>query len=305
MHTAVFITSVSCLLISIAGAAPVAGGEHDHHGHSMWQRMCPRKSACCDVWRNMLHASERSFRSFISYDETKRHRDVSMFDPIEPTWNCETKQRVPEAGGDGPKWMCGIDQLGEKPLIYSFGSSGDIAFELAMRSVRPNAEIVVFDPTMAEKERNHVVTTGFKLVESGLVGRNVKEFSIGATKFPGLDLLSHMVALGHQSRVIDVLKIDIERSEYDALSTITVGDCPTADVHIGQLQIEMHVVSSNDNVIVRKFVEHLYSCGLKVFSKERNQWGCKGAYCVEFSFISPTFAFTAFNATHPSCLSGR
>jgi hypothetical protein len=267
----VLLAAALCYMLGVASAAP-AGDSHNHRGHALWQRMCTQKSKCCDVWHNMLHASERSFQSFISYDETKKHRDVSMFDPIEPTWNCETKRRVPEAGGDGPKWMCGVDELSDKPLIYSFGSSGDVAFELAMRSMRPNAEIVVFDPTMAEKERNYVISTGFKLVESGLVGRNEKQFSIGASKFPGMDLLAHMEALGHKSRVIDVLKIDIERSEYDALSAINLGDCPTADVHIGQLQIEMHVLNSNDNVVVRKFVEHLYNCGLKIFSKERNQW---------------------------------
>ena len=36
---------------------------------------------------------------------------------------------MPPVGGDGPKWMCGIDTLPDNALVYSFGCNGDTQVE--------------------------------------------------------------------------------------------------------------------------------------------------------------------------------
>ena len=37
---------------------------------------------------------------------------------------------------------------------------------------------------------------------------------------------------------------------------------------------------------------------MMIFHKERNQWGCNGYTCVEYSLISPAAAKRAFASTH-------
>ncbi len=178
---------------------------------------------------------------------------VSMFDPFEPIWNCGSRHRVPETGGDNPKWMCGIDQLAEKPLVCSFGSKGDVSFELAVRAFRPNAEIEIFDPTLSKEGKQIVESQGFKLVESGLADRGETGFVFQNVKYPAKDLIAHMADLGHSSRTIDALKIDIERNDYAVLSSIKIGECPNEDVRVGQLQVEMHN-NPHTGINTRKFV---------------------------------------------------
>jgi len=45
--------------------------------------------------------------------------------------------------------------------------------------------------------------------------------------------------------------------------------------------------------------QHL--CGLALFSKEPNHWGCNGYACVEISLVGPEHAWAAYQLTHPSC----
>jgi hypothetical protein len=263
------------IFVAVLGLLDLCVGVPDFRGdvlshNSTWAAMCPHRSLCCNVWRKQLRASDRAYQNFMAFNETLRFHKVSMFDPFEPTWNCETKERVPETGGDGPKWMCGIDELIDRPLVYSFGSLGDVSFELGVRAFRPNAEIVIFDPTLSKEGKQRVESDGFRLVESGLVGRGQTRFDYKGRKYPAKDLIAHMADLGHSSRTIDVLKVDIENSEYTSLSSIKVGECPNVDVRVGQLQIEMHSFRKEQNI--RGLFENLNSCGLRAFSKERNQW---------------------------------
>ncbi len=81
-----------------------------------------------------------------------------------------------------------------------------------------------FDPTLSKEGKQIVEPQGFKLVESGLVGRSETGFVFQNVKYPAKDLIAHMADLGHSSRTIDVLKIDIERNDYAALSLTHVGD---------------------------------------------------------------------------------
>ena len=77
------------------------------------------------------------------------------------------------------------------------------------------------------------------------------------------------------------------------------------ELQVGQLLIEVHL-----NVLSAPTPAHEYqaqvvryfmaaaSAGLRLFSKERNGWGCDGYLCVEFSFLDVRHACKAFLATH-------
>jgi hypothetical protein len=140
-------------------------------------------------------------------------------------------------------------------------------------------------------------------VNSGLTKKDMDHFPARGTKYPARSLDAHMKQLGHSSRRLDILKIDVESSEYRSFQGLRIGDCASADVRVGQLEIELHNPSNlkTKEITVKRLFHSLYSCGMLLFSKERNHWGCHGYYCVEFSFISPSLAFEDFRSVNPTC----
>jgi len=106
-------------------------------------------------------------------------------------------------------------------------------------------------------------------------------------KFWTLDSL--MKHFGHT--FIDILKIDVEASEFDALTSFvnvhTHGDLP-----IGQLQLEIHAENDRANFQwFRGWWESLEAAGLRPFSLEPNlihvtNPGCRKPFVVEYSFIN-------------------
>ena len=63
----------------------------------------------------------------------------------------------------------------------------------------------------------------------GLVGKDQKGFSYEGNDYEAEDLLTHMRNLNHyypppQQQLLDILKVDIEGSEYDAFDDIKIGN---------------------------------------------------------------------------------
>ena len=75
------------------------------------------------------------------------HHLVSHYDSYEPHWNCLSRERIPTRGGDGPKWVCGVDTLNKSALVYSFGSQGDTQFEDDIQARVSTDNIFIFDPS--------------------------------------------------------------------------------------------------------------------------------------------------------------
>jgi hypothetical protein len=55
---------------------------------------------------------------------------------------------------------------------------------------------------------------------------------------------------------------------------------------------------SANTTLLREFFEGADACGLRLFHKERNHWGCQGYACVEFSLVSAESAWREFQASH-------
>ena len=72
---------------------------------------------------------------------------------------------------------------------------------------------------------------------------------------------------------------------------MNIGECIDSDIIVKQILIELHHVDRNS---IKKLIESFSSCNFRMFHKERNHRGCFGYKCIEFSFISPSFAYKVF-----------
>ena len=141
-----------------------------------------------------------------------------------PTYTCPVHRRY---GGipDGGKTMCDPKCTLNRTscLVYSFGVADNCHFEHQLWKEHPNCELHLFDPTPS--------------VSNNFNGRNICNRPAGDTRMyfhpwglggyeksvvlerqrVNLSPLSDVMRrLGHEGRILDVLKVDVEGSEYDA-----------------------------------------------------------------------------------------
>ncbi|OAK99871.1 hypothetical protein IQ06DRAFT_250294 [Phaeosphaeriaceae sp. SRC1lsM3a] len=190
----------------------------------------------------------------------------TIWDFFPATWTCPHDfQRVGRLG-DGGKWVCGMSLYEAVPapsfpsievvesrqqpvtapdaglVIYSFGINGESSFEAEMLERVPSARIWGYDFSvdgwgkqipMSQRHR-----TFFKKIGLG------KEDKHDAS--PPFYTLPTLMANNNHS-YIDILKIDIEGSEYDALDTFmdAFDGIQSASgksvIPIGQVMIEIHL----------------------------------------------------------------
>lgn len=273
-------------------------------------------AACCNAWSKKV---ERHFDLLsLQYHESSlyhyahlAHNTTEAYDLQNPTWNCELSERVPATFGDGPKHVCGMDALRErsKCLVYSFGSNGHVDFETALKERLPLCEIHTFDPFLniagreakLDKVRAAEKRAVLTYQNLGLVGDG-SELKWKGEALPHGTFSEIVEKLGHRGRELDVLKVDVEGSEFGALSHSGLfGGCLASGapkVPIRQVQIEVHGQSFVD---IFRLAEQMHTCGLALFSKEPNHWGCDGYKCVELSFVGPQHAWESYKLSHPSC----
>uniref|UniRef100_A0A7S4C7L1 Methyltransferase domain-containing protein n=1 Tax=Chrysotila carterae TaxID=13221 RepID=A0A7S4C7L1_CHRCT len=294
-----------------------------------WLNACDRSSdarrpLCCAYWREKVGRSLRvldrqldTLRGIIPPQLTSPKSHMDLF---EPTWNCDDLERVPPDPGDGSKWVCGLGTLGlrKSSIVYSLGSDGDTSFEAEIKRRVPSSSIYTFDPTLSPKKKAQLRARQeqgvLSFVDAGLGERDGDNVSFHGKYFLTSTLLGFKRRLGHEAREIDLLKVDVESAEAAAfLSHEGFGSCLTEYYRnplgalgrkVGQLLVEIH---KSPPALFASYLETarvfaiLYTCGLMIFYKEPNVWGCDGWRCMEFSFISASHAFRAFEATHPVC----
>jgi hypothetical protein len=224
--------------------------------------------------------------------------DKSAFDALEPLWSCESRERVGGferyiATGDGPKFMCGLTQLGSPCLVYNIGSNNVLNFEQAMHNLT-RCEIHSFDPTLTEPYSGGAYSAFHAI---GVKGWQHAPFAVK----PLLDIIA---SLGHGGRRIDVLKIDCEGCEYGGLQPVFEAML-AGRLSVGQLLAEMHMkgkqivrAGQSQWQAITEFFLQADQAGLRVFSKERNHCRCRGFKCVEFSLVDRLHACRAFVGTH-------
>ena len=152
-------------------------------------------------------------------------RGVAFFQKNwEPDFSCIGLTRVGNPG-DGGKWVCDPSTqriAGKRCIIYSIGSSNMYGFEEGMHEQMPHCEIHIFDHTVVAPKPPAFATfhaLGLGPQDKGNV----------------LTLASIQARLGHVGASIEVLKIDCDGCEYDALF-----DVMPAWTSVRQVLIELH-----------------------------------------------------------------
>jgi len=251
------------------------------------------------------HGKLRGDQMFDRLWETKRQKTVSTvedqdrilrrtnltrvtqkeaYDIFEPVINCEDEVRLGTRHhniGDGPKFVCGLHLLKLEPacLIYSIGSNWDFTFELAVLKVAPQCIIHTFDGTMDLKAKplpklpRNIIFHNWNIIADCEIE--------GKQEFQSRCVESVIKELKTPKDRLTWLKIDCEGCEFDVMPVLLKA------LRVQHLLIEVH---DTDVRKITTLFRLFTNSGLLVFHKERNQWGCDGYRCVEFSLMNFDYA---------------
>ena len=185
---------------------------------------------------------------------------------------CGRIDRVGPAS-EGGKYVCGLETLRAPCAIYTFGISGDSRFESHVANATPCA-VHAFDPTIPRLPEGTHSGVAFARVGLGLETvpskGPLKDFWHSGNAVAGLGAL--MAARNHTR--LDVLKVDVEGSEYDVFGAWCSGEeaMPVFDV----LLLETH--GRAEHVAAFGRGGPLGAClrrrGFRLFQAEQNLRAC-------------------------------
>lgn len=217
---------------------------------------------------------------------------------FEPLANCPYTTRVGTVG-DGGKWLCNLDEIlghhTRRPcVVYSFGSAGDSSFEAAL-VLEYGCIVHTFDPTPGTKVTSDFATwpgnmcfypaglgpvPGGGTVTSGELSLTLR---LGGVEVAIFSLLDVVRALNDSQ--IDILKVDIEGSEWGALPW-ALEQPEFSNLGIAIITVEMHLGVYGAGAGVPEVQEMFAAMALRgyfPFSREANL-RC-GPICMEYSFV--------------------
>lgn len=223
---------------------------------------------------------QRRFRDSVSLAQYRASN--TMWYLYEPAFPCPFPERIGEMG-DHAKWLCNVDDTvpqDETCVSLNFGLGDDVVFERELRKRRPNCEMHGFDPTPAMKGlmEQSAKTIGMTYHELALCGKPSSTVVIAPFtqhwKVPCKTLPEIVADLGKDH--IDVLKIDIEGFEFDAVDAAWNGPQGCAGmVPVGQIEMEIHHLWLREEhrdppKEFIKLMSTMERCGFRLFSKEPN-----------------------------------
>jgi len=193
----------------------------------------------------------------------------TLWDFFIPAFQCP--HRISRIGtlGDGGKWVCGMERIARKKqcVIYSVGINGESSFEADLLNRGKNCQVWGYDFS--------VNSFGPEIESTNLKSRgHFKPYMLGgedkhSANPPQYTLNTLMKNNGHT--FIDILKIDIEGSEFATLETLLAAYAGRP-LPFGQLQLEIHARDS-EYAQFPKFLgwwEKLEAAGLRPFWTEPN-----------------------------------
>ncbi|KZV62011.1 hypothetical protein PENSPDRAFT_266313 [Peniophora sp. CONT] len=207
-----------------------------------------------------------------SFPRQWKEKPYTLWDFFIPAWRCpHSTQRVGRMA-DGGKWVCGMELIEAAPkcVIYSFGIETDSSFEAELLRRAPGCEVWGYDFSVdswgPEITGDADLAPRAHFHKWGLGGRDEPGHS------PPMYTLRTLMAMNGHS-FIDLFKIDIEGSEFDALKSLlrSLEDAGEDAVPFGQMQIEIHAWAPYD--VFGYFIdwwESLERFGLRPFWFEPN-----------------------------------
>jgi len=192
-----------------------------------------------------------------------------------PEFTCLNEERYGSLG-DGGKYVCDSHRIEKKKcLVYSVGSRGDFTFEVDFKEKGfEKCEIHTFDRL---SDFNGRIFS--ELAEkAGVVFHHISLGEPTDRVKHGKRFKDIIVDLKHEGLTIDIMKIDIEGSEWEQYQQ-WFDDWDATNVKVRQVLIELHK-SPLPHVV--EFFNGMLDRGYLIFHKEVNSLN---AECVEFSFI--------------------
>lgn len=188
-------------------------------------------------------------------------------------------------GNRGASWTFYPETLKEQSIVYSFGVGLDISFDLAVIE-RYGSVVHAFDPTPKSIDwiaKQNDLPEKFTFYPVGIAAHDGEEqffapqikdhvshtsieglYHTAPIKVPVKRLSTIMAELGHDH--IDLLKLDIEGSEYGVLDNLLAEKIPAQ-----QLLVEFHHRFSNIGIKKSKdVIRKLRASGYRVFSVSPN-----------------------------------
>ena len=253
------------------------------------------------------HWRDRSIAAYNEHVKTFRDADTfprmySFWDKFRPAFVCPWQDRLGKLS-DGGKWMCNWEALlrprpalSEAPhapqqnapcVIYSFGISKETSWEedLMGRLEGTDCHLWAFDPTVDGLPFGSQIPEA-TFSKTGLVKPK------SSHHFTDADGLRELMSR-HGHAHIDVLKVDIEGSEWALFEDLCKGGDP---LPFDMLLIELHRCNEN---LMKALVTCLDDNGMYPFAREENVHGqaCSkqppGSITdVEMSFVRAVSRFT-------------
>ncbi|KAK0048816.1 methyltransferase-like protein 24 [Biomphalaria pfeifferi] len=182
---------------------------------------------------------------------------------------CRRKIRLGKIGDGGWEVCDDPDVRPSDPcIVYSFGINYDFSFDDDAAKLY-GCHVFSFDPSMSKEQDQYDRSPKVHFYKLGLDGRTY----VNDIKWPLFTFQDIRAKLNHQNSSLDVVKIDIEHSEWPALPQIAASG-QLADVK--QLLLEYHInQQSRDYILPRlKALQEVERAGFRKFYVHKNP-ACK------------------------------
>lgn len=219
-----------------------------------------------------------------------------LWDLFPPSFNCPYRERLGKFS-EGGKVICNwqaLEDIGNSCNVFSFGIRDDVSFEIDLAK-RTKCNIYGFDPSVSSLPNNlqeyQPCPNGGKIMFES-VGLGSKS-EIEKTNSWKLFTLEDLMTIKSVS-TIDLLKIDIEGSEWDVFEQLKHAGTLK---NVQQLSIELHFKQKDSNLAgtdsgIRDVVSFFRTCeeaGLYAFSWEVNMnppgYFGQRPWAIEYSFV--------------------
>lgn len=191
----------------------------------------------------------------------------TMWDFFIPAFSCPFPVSRVGVLGDGGKWVCGFERVIHQHdcIVYSSGVAQESSFEKVILEKSATCKIYGYDFSVENWGPQIRDRPEFKSRISFKPWKLAPKVSASATP-PEYSLQGLMKHNGH--KFIDILKLDIEGSEFDVLDSL-FEEYKGRPLPFGQLQLEIHAgqISFADFL---HFWERLEEAGLRPFWTEPN-----------------------------------